>query len=105
MRVPFLTALHLALSSTVFADVKFTSPAPGDIVAGGGALTVKWIESGDSPSISDLSTYQLFLCAGGNDDASSIQLEVITTQGLFANGNEAEGTVMAGLGASVPSNS
>jgi hypothetical protein len=105
MRIPLLTALHLTLFSTVFADVQFTTPAPGDVVTGGGALVVKWTESGASPSISDLSTYQLFLCAGGNDDADSIQLEVITTQGLFANGNEAEGTVMAGLGASVPANS
>jgi hypothetical protein len=105
MRISTLTALLLAVSSIVLADVKFTSPAPGDVVQGGGALTVKWTESGDSPSISDLSTYQLFLCAGGNDDASIVQLEVITTQGMFANGNEAEGTVMAGLGASVPSNS
>jgi len=103
-----LIALPLSLLFTVLqfasADVKFTSPAAGDTLTGGGAITITWQDSGAAPSISDLSTYQLFLCAGGNAAGTFIQLAAVTTSGSFANGNTAEGTFAAGLGASTPAN-
>lgn len=103
-----LTALPLSLLTTVLqfasADVKFTSPAAGATLTGGGAITVTWQDSGVAPSISDFSTYSLFLCAGGNDASSIIQLAAVTTTGSFANGNTAEGSFSAGLGASTPEN-
>jgi hypothetical protein len=52
----------------VLADVRFTKPAAGASIAGGTVLQVEWEDSGDAPSISDLTTYQLFLCAGGNEN-------------------------------------
>jgi hypothetical protein len=68
--------LLAALISTTFADVKFTSPIAGHSYTGGGTLSITWADSGVAPSISDLTTYQLFLCAGGND-ASSIVCYIV----------------------------
>lgn len=56
----------------VLADVEFTTPSAGGTVAGGSTLKVEWKDSGKSPAISSLQTYQLFLCAGGNDEASFV---------------------------------
>lgn len=53
------------------ADVEFTEPAAGDTVAGGGAVSVEWKDSGSAPSISDLKSYQLFICAGSNSNQVS----------------------------------
>ena len=103
MRLSLLTTAFL--TSIVLADVQFTTPSAGAIIPGGGSLSIAWGESGSSPAISDLTTYQLFLCAGGNDEASIVQLETITTQGTFANGNQAMGTVPLAMGASTPANS
>ena len=61
-----LTAI--ALCPLAWADVQFTSPSGGDKLDGSSTITVEWKESGISPSIADLTTYQLFLCTGGNDN-------------------------------------
>lgn len=65
MRLHLLSLLG-AFASFAVADVEFSSPAAGGSVAAG-TITIKWKDSGDSPAISDLSAYQLFLCAGGNE--------------------------------------
>lgn len=57
---------------SVFADVKFTKPEPGATIEAGGTLTIEWEESGESPSLDSLLSYQLFLCAGGNDDGTFV---------------------------------
>ena len=59
-------------ATSVLADVKFTSPGAGTTEAGGTALSIKWSDSGDDPSLDDLVSYQLFLCAGGNDEAQYV---------------------------------
>ncbi|KIW05872.1 uncharacterized protein PV09_03072 [Verruconis gallopava] len=87
------------------ADVKFTSPAAGSSHAGGGSLQVTWEDSGTAPALSDLTTYQLFLCAGGNDASSIVQLASLVADGTFAvTGNSAEAFVDASIGASTPEN-
>ena len=53
------------------ADVEFTSPAAG-VTLTGPTLSIKWKDSGSSPAISDLVSYQLFLCAGGNEDSNYV---------------------------------
>ncbi|KAF2431354.1 beta-1,6-glucan boisynthesis protein-like protein [Tothia fuscella] len=100
----FPLSLLAAIVPTILADVQFTSPAPGSSFTGGGSIKIAWKDSGDAPSISDLATYQLFLCAGGNEEASIVQLYPITDRGIFANGNKAEGTIPVGIGASTPKN-
>lgn len=72
-----LIRLFLLLASVApyaLADIKFTSPDAGGIVAGGSTLSVQWKDSGSAPPISDLQTYQLFLCAGGNDANSFVRV-------------------------------
>jgi hypothetical protein len=61
----------LAVLPFAFADVKITSPAPGDIITGN-SLTIEWEESGNSPPISDFASYAMFLCAGGNEDTNYV---------------------------------
>lgn len=92
-------AAALTLFALVHADVEFITPKPGATLKGGGAIEIEWKDSGEAPAISDLQTYQLFLCAGGNDADSMIQLTAITTAGTFAVGNKAQGTVGIGIGA------
>lgn len=73
MLIRFLTLLA-ALAPLTFADVEFVTPDAGASVAGGGkTLTVEWKESGEKPPISSLTTYTIFLCAGGNDAANQVR--------------------------------
>lgn len=57
----------------VLADVKFTSPEADGTVKAGGALTIEWEDSGETPPLDALLSYQLFLCAGGNTDGSYVR--------------------------------
>lgn len=69
----YLTLLAL-IARDVFADVQFVTPAPGASIASGGkTLLVSWAESGEAPPLASLTTYTLFLCAGGNDAASQVR--------------------------------
>jgi hypothetical protein len=77
------------------ADVKFTVPAPGVSIPGGTAFSVAWVDPGDAPSISDLTSYQLFLYSGSN--AAPQQLHSITTAS-FSAGNTFSVTVPVSIG-------
>jgi hypothetical protein len=55
----------------VFADVEFVAPAAGDSIPGL-TLSIQWQDSGLDPPLTDLSTYQMFLCAGGNAAGSYV---------------------------------
>jgi hypothetical protein len=93
------------LASVVLADVQFVKPTAGASISGGGStLSVSWEDSGDDPPLSSLTTYTLFLCAGGNDAASQKQIPLGDSggQGKFSDGNEASGKVDANFGASLP---
>ena len=68
-----LFLLVAAVAPYAFADVEFTSPDAGSTATGGSVLSVEWEDSGSQPPISDLTSYQLFLCAGGNDAASIVR--------------------------------
>lgn len=68
---PFATLFAIAL-----ADVEITTPAAGSSVTGL-TLDVAWKDSGKQPPIADLANYQMFLCAGGNEDTNYVRsLEV-----------------------------
>jgi hypothetical protein len=73
MRLVALSVFLTTLLPSVFADIRFTTPAGGETFTGGGSIQAAWSDSGDAPSISDLTTYQLFLCAGGNDDGTYVR--------------------------------
>jgi len=88
------------------AGIKFTKPAAGTTLKAGTAIEVEWQDGGDGPKISDLTTYQLILVAGGQKDAEQQVIKVLTTAGNFAlGGNKASGLVELGLpGADKPAN-
>ncbi|KAI6852184.1 hypothetical protein KC350_g1133 [Hortaea werneckii] len=95
MRLHHLS-LAAALAPLALADVQFTKPAAGSTQSVG-TLSVAWKESGDNTPIDDLQSYQIFLMYGGNTADTMLQLSAIVTQGDFSTGNQAEGTITAGL--------
>lgn len=70
-RIP-LYSLLAALAPFALANVKFIAPEAGEELTGGGAISIEWEDSGSGPSVEDLTTYQLFLCAGGNTEGSFV---------------------------------
>ncbi|CAF9917451.1 hypothetical protein IMSHALPRED_003584 [Imshaugia aleurites] len=96
-----LLVLLAAVAPYAFADVEFTSPAAGATAVGGQLLQISWKDSGTSPPISELQSFQLFLCAGGNDAGSFIQLTSLVTNGVFSSGSSSSGTAPVSIGASV----
>jgi hypothetical protein len=61
-----------ALAPFASAAPRISSPKAGDTLTAGTAIEVKWDDSGDSPKLADLVTYQLFLCAGGNEEGTYV---------------------------------
>jgi hypothetical protein len=95
MRLSSAILSVVASASLVWADVKFSLPEAGASIAGGTAFTVTWADSGDAPSLSDLSTYTLFLFSGSN--AAPAQLYQLGASTLAA-GNTVSVTVPVGIG-------
>lgn len=73
-----LTTLLLHPAS---ADISFTSPAGGSTQDSSG-ITVEWKDSGHAPALSDLTTFNLFLCSG--DDAHILPLVTLAQNQLVA---------------------
>ncbi|KAF7865838.1 hypothetical protein EAF04_006003 [Stromatinia cepivora] len=70
-------ALVLAASAPfAIAYPTFAAPAVGALETAGTAFTVTWADNGDAPSIADISTYSLAVCAGSS---SGTDIRVITT--------------------------
>lgn len=65
--------LLATLTPYIFADVEFTAPKPGASVKAGGPLTIEWKDSGEIPPLDTFLSYQLFLCAGGNEDGTYVR--------------------------------
>ncbi|KAL8927568.1 MAG: hypothetical protein Q9208_002375 [Pyrenodesmia sp. 3 TL-2023] len=90
--------LLATLSSFALADVQFTSPAAGATLQAGKPIKAEWKDSGDGTPLTDLKTYTLFLCAGGNEAESFSQIAPINANGLFSAGNTASATVATTIG-------
>jgi hypothetical protein len=86
------------------ADVSFTSPAAGAVLPMQQPLRIAWAESGKSPPITELTSYLLFLCAGGNDLTSITPLTSIPASGQFAAGSEVVANIDPTIGSSAPGN-
>jgi hypothetical protein len=65
-------AVVAALAPFASAAPSFTNPKAGETLKAGESIVVKWDDSGDSPKLTDLTTYQLFLCAGGSEEGSYV---------------------------------
>ncbi|MCJ1307369.1 hypothetical protein MMC25_001015 [Agyrium rufum] len=74
MLLRYYTSL-VFLASTAFADLKITTPSGVAV----GPVIVTWAESNVQPLISSLAGCQVFLMAGGNNDANSEQLAAAST--------------------------
>jgi hypothetical protein len=59
-------SLILAVASAALADVEFLDPDAGATAKGGDTITVRWRDSGKEPRLSQLTKYDLYLCAGGD---------------------------------------
>ena len=70
--VSLLLFFFILWSYPVNADVEFTEPKADATIKGGSVISIKWKDSGDSPKISSLINYEIFLCAGGNDAADYV---------------------------------
>jgi hypothetical protein len=92
-----------SLLEPCLADVLFTSPSAGSVVEADSAFSISWVESGFSPPIADLTSYQLFLCVGGNDASSIVQLLMVSSDGNFPS---SQMTIQfnSAIGASEPQN-
>ena len=67
----FVTA---TLAAYALAAPKITSPAAGaSLPVSGGSITVEWEDDGNSPKISQLTSFTLQLIVGGNTDANSVR--------------------------------
>ncbi|EXJ59570.1 hypothetical protein A1O7_03716 [Cladophialophora yegresii CBS 114405] len=92
--------LAAASLSFVRADVQVVSPQAGDTITGLN-LAIQWKDSGEAPAISQLANYQLFLCAGGNDESDYIPLATLVSAGTYTTGNSITIPLTASLGADV----
>lgn len=64
-------AIGAALTSLAHG-IQFSKPVAGATLKAGEAIQVEWKDAGDGPPISDLKTFELFLCSGGNDPATIV---------------------------------
>lgn len=74
-------SLLAALASFAIADVEFVTPAAGSTVVGAKTLAVAWKESGVKPPISSLTTYTMFLVAGGDEVESQVCIQPVQREG------------------------
>lgn len=74
MRTTFqvLTALT-AFASHALADFYFSVPKAGGSYPGGTVIDVTLVDTGDAPTTAELSTYNLWLCAGGSTTGSYVR--------------------------------
>lgn len=67
----------LATFTSLATGIKITSPKGGDKFTAGNALEVKWDEGGTGPDIADLSTYEVYLCAGPNTPDANTMVSAV----------------------------
>ncbi|RMZ76561.1 hypothetical protein DV737_g4777, partial [Chaetothyriales sp. CBS 132003] len=92
--------LLAACFASAWADVEFLTPAAGSSHSSL-TLSITWEDSGTDPAISDLTSYQMYLCAGGNDADEYADLTELVEDGDFSTGYSVNATVTTGLGANV----
>ncbi|KAF4213105.1 hypothetical protein CNMCM8980_000468 [Aspergillus fumigatiaffinis] len=88
----------LLLLPCTLADVDFTVPTIGTHFKAGDVVTAHWRESGQSPRISELSQYDLYLYAGGDTADTQQEVAVLIKDGLFARGNSVSIKIDPGVG-------
>jgi hypothetical protein len=69
-------AVCAALITLARAGIVFTKPKASDKLTAGTAIEVEWKEGGSGPSLADIATFDVVLCAGGNDVNSIVSSQV-----------------------------
>ncbi|PGH01192.1 hypothetical protein GX51_05388 [Blastomyces parvus] len=101
MRTRILLPLaQLVLSAS--AAIEFTAPVAGAILKGGDDLSAEWQHIGNNSEIPDAVRFDIFLCAGGNDEDSFDQLMHIAKDRTFAQGNSISTRVPVKAGGNEP---
>jgi len=95
MRLSSNLLFLVASAPLAFAYPDITIPAGGASVPGGIAFSVTWKDSGSAPSISDLTTYTLFLFSGSN---TAPQQLYSLSSGTLATASTVSVTVPVGTG-------
>jgi hypothetical protein len=70
-------AALVALVPFASAGIQFTSPEAGATLKAGTSIQVGWEEGGDGPKLTDLTTFELFLCAGGSKEGTFVSASQI----------------------------
>lgn len=73
LRSSYLLAAAATLLSLSSADVQVVSPQAGDTITGLN-LEIQWKDSGKAPPLTAFANYQVFLCAGGNDESDYVRM-------------------------------
>lgn len=73
--------LLAVLVTSAIADVEFVTPAAGSTVAAAKTLSVTWKESGVKPPLTSLTTYTMFLVAGGDGAESQACIQPVNGEG------------------------
>lgn len=67
MRLRTWSTVLLSVSPVAWADIEIITPQADAILKGGGPIAVEWEYPGNSSSFSESTQYDVFLCAGGNN--------------------------------------
>ncbi|PVI06292.1 beta-1,6-glucan boisynthesis protein-like protein [Periconia macrospinosa] len=97
-------AVFVALGGVANAGIQISKPASGFTAKAGSSLEVEWKEGGTGPAISELASYQVHLCAGGNDGFVSFQDAQLLDQTFTATSTHAEVKVPETTGEDTPKN-
>ncbi|KAL2359211.1 hypothetical protein RJZ56_007943 [Blastomyces dermatitidis] len=95
-----LPLAQLVLSAS--AAIEFTAPVAGTILKAGDTLNVEWQQVGNSSEIPDAVRFDIFLCAGGNDEDSFDQLMHIAKDRNFGEGNSISAPIALEIGGNEP---
>ncbi|KAF9883454.1 hypothetical protein FE257_003452 [Aspergillus nanangensis] len=85
----------------VLADVDFVAPSADTVVKAGDVVTAQWKDSGRLPHISQLSQYNLYLCAQTNIDGSD-EFTALVEGISFARGNSVSFQIDPQMGSEEP---
>ncbi|ESZ97166.1 hypothetical protein SBOR_2422 [Sclerotinia borealis F-4128] len=90
----------VAFAPFAFSYPKFTVPAAAAVKSAGTAFTVTWADNGDAPSVADIATYSLDVCAGSTSGAD-LEVVVAVSAGTALTSLTTTVTVPATKGGSV----
>lgn len=93
--------IHLAFAPFAIAYPAFSAPAAAAVNTAGTAFTVSWADNKVAPSIADISTYSLDVCAGSSSGADLVVIASVSAGTTLGSTVSASVSVPKSAGASV----